>query len=67
VNFKTQCSGRFLKVLNTSWGGTDPTQVDVRSACSPEFTSNQAYQDQINVADILVGTKTGETLTGGTR
>ena len=24
---------------------------------SEEFTSNQAYQDQINVSDILVGTK----------
>ena len=34
------------------------SQVDIRNACSPEFVSSQAYQDQVNVSDILVGTKT---------
>ncbi|GAX76597.1 hypothetical protein CEUSTIGMA_g4043.t1 [Chlamydomonas eustigma] len=31
--------------------------VDVRLIGVPEFGSNQAYQDQMNVADIIIGTK----------
>ena len=36
----------------------DTLQVDIRNVCSPDFTANQAYVDQINVSDILIGTKT---------
>eukprot|EP00195_Chlamydomonas_chlamydogama_P016259 CAMPEP_0202896786 /NCGR_PEP_ID=MMETSP1392-20130828/5715_1 /ASSEMBLY_ACC=CAM_ASM_000868 /TAXON_ID=225041 /ORGANISM="Chlamydomonas chlamydogama, Strain SAG 11-48b" /LENGTH=442 /DNA_ID=CAMNT_0049582253 /DNA_START=98 /DNA_END=1422 /DNA_ORIENTATION=- len=32
--------------------------VDVRSITSPAFLSHQTAQDQLNIADILVGTKT---------
>ncbi len=31
--------------------------MDIRLATSPELISNQVYQDQVNVSDVLIGTK----------
>ena len=31
--------------------------MDIRQATSPELVSNQVYQDQVSVSDVLIGTK----------